>query len=62
MRKTLIDEIKRRTEKAGDGDFAQVVTEMEASRTSSHPPASIDKVIKALKAGIKARKARDSCI
>lgn len=57
MRKTLIDEIKRRTEKAGDRDFARVVSEMEASRISSRPPASIDKVIKALKAGSKAKRA-----
>lgn len=61
MRKTLIDEIKRRTEKAGDGDFTRVVRDMEASRMSSHPPASINKVIKGLKAGTKARKARDFC-
>jgi hypothetical protein len=57
MRKTLIDEIKRRTEKAGDRDFARVVSEMEASRMSSRPPALIDKVIKALKAGSKAKRA-----
>ncbi len=59
--KNLIDEINRGTEKAGDGDFARVVRVMEASRMSSHPPASINKVIKALKAGTTARRPADFC-
>lgn len=60
MRKTLIDEIKRRAAEAGDGDFIRVVREMEASRISSHPPISIDKVIKILKTDIKAKRRGDS--
>ena len=56
MRKVLIDEIKARTVKAG-GDWARVVEEMEGKRVIAK--ASLDKVIKALKAG---RKGADFCI
>ena len=58
MRKTLIDEIKKRAEMAGDMDFTRVVRDMEASRMSFHPPASINKIIKTLKEGNKAQKAQ----
>ena len=62
MRKTLIDEIKERTLRAGDGDSARVVRDMEEKRLSTKPPLSIDKVIKTLKATRKARGAGASCI
>lgn len=57
MRKTLIDEIKERVAKAGDGDSKRIVRDMEARRLSTKPPMSLDKVIKTLKA---ARKVRDA--
>jgi hypothetical protein len=56
MRKVLIDEIKARTVKAG-GDWAKVVDEMEGKRVAAK--ASLDKGIKALKAG---KKEADCCI
>jgi hypothetical protein len=62
MRKTLIDEIKERTLRAGDGDSARVVRDMEEKRVLTKPPLSIDKVIKTLKAARKAREAGASCI
>ena len=63
MRKTLIDEIKERTLRAGDGDFARVVRDMEEKRLLTKPPLSIDKLIKTLKAARKAREAKAaSCI
>lgn len=61
MRKTLIDEIKARTLRAGDNDFARIVKNMEEKRTSTRPPMSIDKVIKTLKAARNAEKADGSC-
>jgi hypothetical protein len=57
MRKTLIDEIKERTLRAGDGDPGRVVRAIEESRLPVHPPPSIDKVIKTLRAAKKARAA-----
>lgn len=57
MRKTLIDEIKERTLRAGDGDSGRVVRDMETKRLAIHPPPSLDKVIKALRATKKARAA-----
>jgi hypothetical protein len=56
MRKVLVDEIKARTVKAG-GDWARIVEEMEGKRLAAK--ASVNKVIKALKAG---RKGADFCI
>jgi hypothetical protein len=56
MRKVLIDEIKARTVKAS-GDWARIVEEMEGKRVAAK--ASLDKVIKALKAG---RRRADLCI
>jgi hypothetical protein len=57
MRKTLIDEIKERTLRAGDRDLGHVVRAMEERRLAVHPPLSIDKVIKTLRAAKKARAA-----
>ena len=57
MRKTLIDEIKSRVSKAGDGDFSRVVRDMEEKRLSAKPPMSIDKIIKTLRAAKKTEQA-----
>ena len=57
MRKTLIDEIKFRVLKAGDGDSGHVVRNMEEKRLATKPPLSIDKVIQNLMAAKKTQKA-----
>ena len=57
MRKNLIDEIKGRVLKAGDGNSGHVVSDMEEKRLSTKPPTSIDKFIKTLMAAKKTEQA-----